>query len=280
MLSSSTDGGPADCDAGSLRAQGWRQGCCIDLEMPLVHLTVKLDGSPNQVTAVHGRWVVVSQDCELAWTDAQTTDPVIELRPVFVGDGSPSVWGVRSKQFTLSDTDHLDGQAPRQMVAPKLLGMNASRHVTCCLPDMARALKTWLGYRYDRPAVPGEFVDLHTALSGQFKKKSNANATRWIRDVLVVYRVDIAGRAHYLLYAVLPSSGTPRGDEAAKHQDEVETLLADVALKVKPEVGVADEFRSVPADNVSLAFVEGSYALDTLDVSWRRSRPAVTGEVR
>jgi hypothetical protein len=224
--------------------------------------------------------MVVAQDCELAWTNATSDVPSIELRPVLT-ENPPQDWGIRSNRVLITSRHYLDSTSPRVMVTPRILAECAEDgHLLCLLLSAARSVKTWLGLRYDRPAVPGRYVDLHKKLSSQITKRSRRTLGLHVRDVLVRYDLSETGLPTYELVAVLPTSDTPAGKAALALVDELEVWLTDISTSVPATMGVASRLLAQPADRVSLAFVEESYAVDANDVSWPRSGGGHRGAVR
>jgi hypothetical protein len=265
----------------SLRDLGWAQGCLLNLELPLHWIEVGKDGRPRTNREIHGRWLMASQDCELAWADGESDEATVELRPVYT-ENPPLDLGIRSNRLLVTSAEYLSSQSPRLMVTPRVLAecVGEGGHATCPLPLRARAIKTWLGYRYDRPAVPGRFVVLHENLSAAAKKHSRRPMGVHVRDVLVRYSESSDPVPTYELVAVLPSSETLDGQSAIELQDDLERWLTEIALAVPPHLGVASRILVLPADSVSLAFVESAFAIDATDLSWPRKGGALTGAFR
>ena len=242
----------------------------MEVELPHHSLDVDPDGRPKSVSDVHGVWLVASQDCELAWIDAAREECCVEIRPVF-SENPPAEWGIRSSRLLVTESLYLDAQSPRPMASPRLLSeLSDSVHVLCLTPDAARAVKTWLGRRYDRPAVPGRYVELHKLLQGQITRKSRKHLAWHVRDVMVRYDSTEAGLTTFELVAVLPRSSSSAGSEASAIVESIEEWLAEVALAIPQHVGIASKVLAQPADGVSIAFLEDAYAIDASDVSWPR----------
>lgn len=268
----------SDSAPGSLRSMGWRQGCVLEVELPYDAVIVADDGKPRADRSVHGRWMIASQDCDLAFVQATSTVPSVELRPVFDHD-PPQEWGIRGVRMRLNGRDYLHAHSPRLIVAPAVLntaGHGASNHATCPTQESARYIKTWLGRRYDRPAVPGRFVDCHNELSQRVRAKKYRELTQLVRDVLVVYEEPVPGRTHYQLAAVLPSKAYR--DPPVDLVEELNDWLGDIALSVPDDLGVATGLFVRTADEISVAFLEASYSLDASEATWPRSGKAPQGE--
>lgn len=72
----------ADCHPEGLRAAGWEQGCRLRLVLPLTCIRLS-GGKPVAQTDDHGEWVLVAQDCDLAWNTVAGSDSLVELRPIY-----------------------------------------------------------------------------------------------------------------------------------------------------------------------------------------------------
>jgi hypothetical protein len=121
---------------------------------------------------------------------------------------------------------------------------------------------------------------LHENLSAAAKKHSRRPMGVHVRDVLVRYSESSDPVPTYELVAVLPSSETLDGQSAIELQDDLERWLTEIALAVPPHLGVASRILVLPADSVSLAFVESAFAIDATDLSWPRKGGALTGAFR
>lgn len=180
---------PPECHPEGLRATGWFQGCRLTL--PLTHVD-GVAGTPLPRTVDHDDWVLVQQDCDLAWNAVAGSDSLLELRPVF-HDDPPANWGIRDARLLLDVTGaHLRSEAAAVRVTPDVVSM--AGHATCPVPSFALRLKTWLGLRYDRPAVPQEFVALASDLATRLRKKQHHEDQDRVRDILARSREPPTGR--------------------------------------------------------------------------------------
>jgi hypothetical protein len=123
-------------------------------------------------------------------------------------------------------------------------------------------LKTWLGKRYDRPAVPDEITDLARHIASAITVHRGNPIVRGIRDVLWQY--ELADPPRFSLYAVLEEEADPGG---------AREWLATVALEIPADVGVADEIEATDARRTSLYLIENSYSADVSDLTWRGGTP-------
>lgn len=220
----------------------------------------------------HRRWVIVDQDCDLAWKATTGSSYLVELKPVLT-EHPPAEWGIRSASFRLTEDSYLHWDVPSLRVSPEVVLQHAVRVNPALADEHVVRLKTWLGHRYDRPAVPEPYVALAKLLAGEFGAKRHRAAGHSIRDILVQFDVAANGTTSFELVAVVPQD-VPDG-----LRDDIETWLAEAALKVPPTLAVASAF-DVRGDNeISLAFVEQSYSLDLSTVSWPRKTPGPVGAI-
>ena len=264
-----------DCDPDSLRSKGWLQGCVLRLPLPLRHAAV-VDGVVEEVVRTHDLWVIAEQDCDLAWRAVLREDAeefLVELRPVF-SDDPPADWGIRNQRFLLNaDGRHLLANAPIIRVTPDVIA--ASEHVECLEDDHQLRLKTWMGLRYDRPAVPQRYMTLARALADALSVKKNRKRAEPYRDILAQYW-DEDGVTKYTLLAVLPG-----GPYAATSDEVIEarTWLADAVRDVPADLGVAVSLDAYGDDAISLQYLEGSYSVDVSKLSWPPNKPGPIGTV-
>lgn len=252
----------------SLHAGGWRQGSILVAELPLDAVVLSLEGQPDRRLTTHSRWVVVSQDCDLDQTDEVFSEPTIELRPVYT-EGPPTDWGIRSSRFLLTQSEYLESSSPRSVVAAAVLsalvvGGAERRDIS---PGRRLALKTWLGLRYDRPAVPPDLLPLAKRIAEEVQRRSNRPTGLRVRDVLMQFDEN-AEPVRFSLYAVL---------ENAEDERMVREWLAGIARAVPVELGVGDEIEAATAAGISLHFIETSYAADVTQLTWRSGQPEPEG---
>lgn len=133
-------------------------------------------------------------------------------------------------------------------------------------PDTRREVKTWLGFRYDRPAVPTQFVDVHKriqnlAKSERAKREKNVAAKNWwrldlgkVRDLLVGYEeAEGQGKVRAHLYAI------------AKAAPDVADIQAWVE-RIRDAVGKDEAFIIVTAeamdpDNTPISLLETAFSV-------------------
>lgn len=258
-----------------MRRLGWSQGCTLNLTLPLRHLTV-VDNQPMPLDTDHGLWLLVDQDCDLAWRAliGQDDPHLVELRPVFVS-GAPTDWGIRNQQFRLDQEGrYLKAAAPAVRVTPDLLA--TATHLACLNEASQQRLKTWLGFRYDRPAVPQTYVDLAKALADQLSKKRHRASAANVRDVLAQFWKAEDGSTRYQLVAVLEGETSDANDEMVV---VTRAWLAEATLGVEDALGSAVSIEAYGDEEVSLSFVERSFSLDLARLSWPPSSPGPVGVV-
>jgi len=218
--------------------------------------------------------VLVEQDCDLAWNAVSGSESLIELRPVF-HDDPPADWGIRNARFLLDHSGaHIHAEAPGVRVTPDVVLL--ARHDTCALPSSARRLKTWLGLRYDRPAVPEPFVDLARDIANRLRKRRNRPEQRQVRDILATFDFASDGKIEYRLVAVVPYAEADADPNLVQFTRE---WLSKVVLSVPDSLGMPIAIDAYRDDEVSLAFLEGAFALDVSTVSWPATAPGPTGLV-
>jgi hypothetical protein len=236
-----------------------------------------VEGRPHSPKEIHDDWLVVEQDCGMTrGAAADDHECTIELRPVYDTD-PPSDQGIRSAKFSLGNGRYLHSNSPRLLASPAFLASIANpnhQHEDCIDDDHAIALKTWLGRRYDRPAVPAVFTELHYELSKRVRKQKHPHRDR-LRDVLVSFAEE-DDQTRFDLVGVLPADDIDLTDE---DKDSLADWLAELCSDVPVALGVATGFQVLTADVVSLDFIERSYALDVSYVSWPSNGDGPIGSI-
>lgn len=252
----------------SLYAEGWRQGSLFTAELPLDSVVLDAGGALRRHQTEHGRWVVATQDCDLDSTDTDDGTPTIELRPVFSHDAPPD-WGIRSVRYRLTDTEYVHGLSARTMVSAAILSaIDASGGRDAGLaPERQRGLKTWLGRRYDRPAVPNHLTPLARRIADEVSRKENRAFGLRLRDVLMQFDATLEP-VRFSLFAVLENS---------EDRDAAREWLAEIATAIPETLGIADELDARAATGISLHLIETSYAADVAQLTWRPNTPDPEG---
>lgn len=255
----------------SLYDQGWRQGSIFSAQLPLdaIVLDAQSDG-PIRRQKEHGDWVVASQDCDLASTDQIYAEASVELRPVFNAN-PPDDWGIRSSKLRLTESKYVISSSPRPMVSAEVLTQLCTLGCEIHQMDEARriAFKTWLGLRYDRPAVPERFVSLAKSISELVSKKRNHIIGRTLRDVLMQFD-ESAVPTQFSLFAILVDS---------KDEKVVREWLSEVSLAVSKDLGIANTIEAATTERVSLKLIETSYSANVSQLTWRSSSSDPDGAI-
>ncbi len=220
------------------------------------------DGLPEVLTEQHRDWVVASQDCDLDFAEADSNDATIELRPVFSED-PPDNWGIRSHFLRLDETRYVLAGVARCHVAPSVLVHFEAEREGPLSDIRTRAFTTWLGLRYDRPAIPDSLLSLAEKIADEVQRKRRRAIGERVRDVLMQFD-ESESPPHYSLFAVV---------EDESDVDEVRAWLADIGLSVPAELGVGDEFEAATPDQVSLTLIETSYPANVSQLTWGGSAP-------
>jgi hypothetical protein len=213
--------------------------------------------------AVHPLWVVASQDCDLAAVDETSNTPCLEIRPLY-SELPPQEWGIRAHKLRLTDSHYVDASMPRVMIsAAALHSSGALDPVLQAPPARALALKTWLGKRYDRPAVPASLVPLADAIARAAKNKTGLEVAGQIHDVLMQFD-ETTEPPGYILFAVV---------EDAADFEAVRSWLGTIALTVSSDEGQMVGYDVGTKDKVSLRLLEESYSASTSSITWGTQEP-------
>lgn len=244
----------------------------MDLDLEYVFVDMSPKGELIQQPQAHRRWVIVDQDCDLAWKATTGSAYLVELKPVLTAN-PPAEWGIRSVRFKLTDDSYLHWDVPSLRVRPEVVLIRASKVAPQLEANHVVRLKTWLGLRYDRPAVPEPYVVLASHLAKAFGGRKHRAAGQAVRDILVRFDVALNGTTTFELVAVLSA------DTSDDLRDETQTWLAEVALDVPATLAVPSSFEVRGDDEISLAFIENSYSLDLSTVSWPRNEAGPVGAI-
>ena len=231
-------------------------------------VTIVVDGALRDSTWPFGLWIVVSQDCDLFDADDHDTEPTIELRPLF-SVGPPPVFGIRSRKLRVSHSrpHYLESASPRLMVSPAALTLTVrddiGRREVWLDEDELTALKTWLGLRYDRPAVPEHLVSLARNIAKQVESRKSDATVDEVRDILAQFD-DSKSPPAFRLFAIVTEGAD---------LSQVRKLLLEAALGVDAELGVAAGVEVGTSAQISINVLEESVAVDLSQITWRTGRP-------
>ena len=252
----------------SLYEAGWRQGSIIQVDLPLDAIVIGESGRPERSSTDHGLWVIATQDCDLDRAETDAPNPVVELRPVYTQD-CPTDWGIRSAKLRLAAGEYVEANSPRATVAPNVLTMALDAGATIRNLNFARrqGFTTWLGLRYDRPAVPNHLIPLAQRICKEVARSKHRTVAARVRDVLMQFD-DSGNPVRYSLFAIL---------EDPAEEAEIRTWLAGVSRAVPTDLGVADQIEAADASGIAFSTIESSYAADVSLVTWRRDQPEPEG---
>lgn len=255
---------------------GWRQGSILRSRLPLVTATLPLRRrrlspglfasklktfsrqrySANICLQQHPIWIVASQDCDLDSHSIDENQACIEIRPLY-DDHIPESNGIRSREIRVTETLYARADSPRLSVSPDHLNSLLGKHDGPLSSDRAQAFKTWLGLRYDRPAVPPEHLSLMREISkrtGGKPKEIHNN----ISDVLV--QIGEGSPPLFQVFVVV---------ESHSDIDTVREWAAECLAKVSTSLGVLEVVDVGTKAETSLELIETSYSADLSDITWK-----------
>ena len=203
-----------------------------------------------------------TQDCDLASASEDADSPAIELRPILESD-SPTDWGIRSRRFLLRDGEYVDAALPSCFLTPRALMQEAGSGIEQVEPARTRAFKTWLGRRYDRPAVPEHFVPLAKEVAARCGSRSGRSTAEGVHDVLMQFD-DTSSPPQVALFGVIHYDADP---------DVVRAWLADASTRIRKDLGVVTAIDAGTRAETSLELIETSYSADLSQLTWRDKEP-------
>jgi hypothetical protein len=212
----------------------------------------------------HSSWVLVDQDCDLSQTDLADNERLLELRAVQVLGSGQHISGILGRVVRLSEGLTCFAHGARiQLSAAALTALKADRAQAAMNDRERREFKTWLGLRYDRPAVPTRFDRIPKVLLKMLKTKSFNPQRELVRDIVVYYEdAPNAGDPTMVdVWAVLRDGANP--EPVLKWLTGVRGHLTDAD---KPPF-VIRTIRARDAANTPLALIETYFALDSAKLS-------------
>jgi hypothetical protein len=242
-------------------AAGWRQGTVLQAELSVLSTVLNTTtGGANQVTSTHSLWALVTQDCNLYRTKANKNSPSIEFRQVHDSD-PPHQEGIRARKFLLNPEfgHYLIDDKPSAFVSPRFLcDSNLVSFGYKLSEPRVLALKTWLGNRYDRPAVPDELVPLAKAIAESVQQNGQREFADQVREIYMRFE-EANGIMKFSLFGVI-------FDKA--DAPTIREWLANCALEVSHELGIPAEIQAVKASQISFDTIETSYCADVSQLTW------------
>lgn len=183
---------------------GWRQGSFVQVELPAAGYD---HGQVRACSRTHEAWVVASQDCDLNDWETTRTEPLVELRARITADDPETEWGIRSRVLRLTETEGVHSATAPLRISPVAL-VAMARPAEVITSARAIAFKTWLGRRYDRPAVPDDQVALAKDIAARARRPSRRGFAVKLHDVLIQFD-DRTTPPTFLLFAVI-ADGTDK----------------------------------------------------------------------
>ena len=157
---------------------------------------------------------------------------------------------------------YVDADAPRCVVTPPLLSTRRSGREAALNDDTrSSAFKTWLGLRYDRPAVPEHLVDLAREIARRCSGGRGRAIGEQVHDVLMQFD-DGAQPVQVALFGVIADDADPQA---------VRVWLAEVATRINSDLGVVATIEVGTRAQTPLELVETSYAADLSQLTWARN---------
>ena len=105
-------------------------------------------------------WLLATQDCDLAQTPCTNTTRQFELRPVFTRTKDDKLDGLRSRTILVKDDLVLRSDSKKLTLTARALNSLKAKRENDLDEERRVQIKTWLGLRYDCPAIPTPFVSL------------------------------------------------------------------------------------------------------------------------
>jgi hypothetical protein len=246
----------------NLYAIGWRQGSFVEAELPAAGFTLDDQGQLWACSGTHRTWVVASQDCDLNDWETTRTEPLVELRTRITAKDPDTEWGIRSRVVRLTETEGVHSDSAPLRISPAALVASA-QPANVITPARAIAFKTWLGRRYDRPAVPDDQVTLAKDIASRARRPSRRGFAVDLHDVLIQFD-DQTTPPTFLLFAVIVD-GTDK--EVARR------WLTEVGMAVPDRLGVLGGVDAGYRSETSLELIESSYSADLSGLSWSGPHP-------
>ena len=200
---------------------------------------------------------MASQDCDLNHWETTRTEPLVELRARITAEDPDTEWGIRSGVVRLTETEGVHSDSAPLRVSPAAL-VAMARPTDVITPARAIAFKTWLGRRYDRPAVPDDQVALAKDIAGRARRPSRRGFAVELHDVLIQFD-DRTTPPTFMLFAVVVD-GTDK--EVARR------WLTEVGIAVPDRLGVLGGVDAGYRSETSLELIESAYSADLSSLSW------------
>ncbi len=225
-------------------------------------LVIDDNGQVRACSGTNRTWVVASQDCDLNDWETTRTEPLVELRARITAEDPDAEWGIRSRVLRLTDTEGVHSDSAPLRISPAAL-VAVARPADVVTPARAIAFKTWLGRRYDRPAVPEDQVALAKDIAARARRPSRRGFAVKLHDVLIQFD-DRTTPPTFLLFAVI-ADGTDK--------DVARQWLTEVGTAVPDRLGVLGGVDAGYRSETSLELIESAYSADLSGLSWSGPEP-------
>jgi hypothetical protein len=197
-----------------LLARGWRQGCLLATKAPVL-ATEFLPGPPPEARnrprdTGKGHLVVATQTCDLG--KKPTSEPEVECLRAFwtenqriIADASAN--SVRHFLLRARAGEGLVADASSRVLVTKESLLHFKPEQGCENGETERRFRTWLGRRFDRPAVPTAHVEavqrpIVEALKMEEAEREALPLLRGVKEVLFAIGNDaVPYRVHLLFLA-------------------------------------------------------------------------------
>ncbi len=241
-----------------LYEQGWLQGSIVAFRLEATYLTT--GGQEQRISTQKEsfeRWIVCTQDCDLARVSIESDEPIVELRPILTG-GHQKAWGIRSAILRLTENSYIDAYSPRCFTTPRVLHKLEPYRDNAL--DLSRRphFKTWLGRRYDRPAVPETYLPLAVAIAETCRKRRHREFHDRIHEILMQFNPS-AQPPEAALYAVI---------KRQTDSSDVEEWLGTVSREIDASLGFVGRIEVGTRSQATLQLLEDSYAADLSQLTW------------
>jgi len=201
-------------------------------------------------------WLLATQDCDLAQTPRTNTTRQFELRPVLPRTNDDKLDGLRSRTILVKDDLVLRSDSKKLTLTARALNSLKEKREDDVDEDRRVQIKTWLGLRYDRPAVPEQFVPFGERLKKTFIDDLPYEYVGVVRDAWIYFEDDHTARLFVILY------------DAQKHRAQsVRDWVDDVIGNLNDEGLVVRERQVEGPDRTPLSILQTYYGLGVAELS-------------
>jgi hypothetical protein len=239
----------------SLYAEGWRQGSLIR-ETMVVHFIDLRDGAVVDCSERFDYWLLATQDCDLEQTPCTNSARQFELRPVLPRTKDDKLDGLRSRTIIVKDEFVLRSDSKKLTLTARALNTLKAKREDDLDEDRRAQIKTWLGLRYDRPAIPTPFVALGLRLKKAFIDEMADDFIGVVRDVWVYFDDEHTVR----LFVILVDAQKQRAQDVRDWTDDVIGNLNDEGI-------IVSERHVEPPERTPLSVLQSYFGLGLAELS-------------